>query len=66
MAMHATFEFVTGGGGEFVSNDQMIRVVQDYIYQEKGVRVDIEDPGFDPRRKGLLLIAYEWAINRLR
>ena len=66
MTVHATFEFVTGGGGRFVSNQEMIVVVQGYIYQEKGVRVEIEDPGFDPRQKGLLLIAYEWAINCLR
>ncbi len=69
MAIHARFEFVTEGvnRGGFVSNSQMIQVVEDYIYQETGKRVDIADPGFDfdSRQKVLLLKAYEWAFDHL-
>lgn len=51
--------------GGYVSNEYMIRMVQDYIYQEKGVKVDIADPGFNSRQKGLLLTAYSWAVDHL-
>lgn len=63
--MNVTFEFSTGGG-RFVSNQEMINVVTAYIYQEKGVRVDIADPGFNAKEKGLLLNAYEWAVDHLQ
>jgi len=60
--------------GQFIPNAQMIEVVQDYIYQEKGVKVEIQDPErmrynnvFGNRRhKELLCKAYEWAINHIK
>ena len=61
-------------GAEFISNPRMIGVVQDYIYQETGETVEIQDPEImhggriliNRRQKELLCKAYEWAINHLR
>ncbi len=66
MAIHGTIEFITGDQGRFVSNQEMIVVVQGYIYQEKGIRVNIADPGFNTRQKALLLKAYSWAVDHLQ
>ena len=58
------------GGEEHVSNEYMISVIEAYIYQEKGVRVEIGNDTAkfinNSREKGLLLKAYAWANDHLK
>lgn len=68
MSLFNSFTFQTGGipRGNHVSNQHMIRVVEDYIYQEKGERVNIVLHVLDPQGKSLLLKAYAWAKDHLK
>jgi len=71
MSLFGTYQFatggITGGGrGNHVYTQDMINVVEAYIYQEKGEDVEIEFHPFDRRQKDLLLKAYAWANDHLK